>query len=74
MKDFLLSLDHKPLIPIQSDKELGSITNPRLLNQKVKLLPFKFTPIYIPGKLKVVPDTWSRRAHSHPRLKPEHTT
>ena len=35
-----------------------------MLNQKVKLLPFRFVPIYIPGKLHVVPDTWSRRADS----------
>jgi hypothetical protein len=34
------------------------------MNQKVKLLPFRFTPIYIPGKLHVVTDTWSRRSDS----------
>ena len=64
LPSFLLALDHKPLLPILSDKELGTITNPRLLNQKVKLLPFRFLPIYIPGKLHVVPDTWSRRTDS----------
>ena len=64
LPNFLLALDHKPLIPIFSDKELGTIDNPRIRQQKVKLLPFRFTPIHIPGKLHVIPDTWSRRGDS----------
>ena len=69
---FLLALDHKPLLPILADKELGDIANPRLMNQKVKLLRFRFTPIYIPGKLHVIPDAWSRRTDSPNPPTPRH--
>ena len=64
LTNFLLALDHLPLITIFSDKELGTVDNPRIRQQKVKLLPFRFTPIHIPGKLHVIPDTWSRRGDS----------
>ena len=64
LPDFLLALDHKPLISIFGDKEIGYVTNPRLRNQKVKLLPYRFTPMHIAGKLNVVPDTLSRRSDS----------
>ena len=64
LPNFLLALDHMPLISIFRDKEIGYVTNPRIRNQKVKLLPYRFTPIHIPGKLHVVPDTWSRRSDS----------
>ena len=64
LPDFLLALDHKPLISIFGDKEIGNVTNPRLRNQKVKLLPYRFTPMHIAGKLNVVPDTLSRRSDS----------
>ena len=64
LSNFILALDHRPLISIFSDKELGSVDNPRIRSQKVKLLPYRFTPLHIPGKLHVVPDTWSRRNDS----------
>ena len=32
-----------------------------LYNQKVKLLPFRFTPAHIPGKKHVIPDCLSRK-------------
>ena len=61
--NFLLCLDHRPLISIFSHAtELGAIPNPRLYNQKVKLLPYRFTPIFIPGKSHVTPDCYSRRS------------
>ena len=60
MPDWILAMDHKPLIPIMGTKELDSIPNPRILNQHVKLLPFSFTPVHVPGKKNVVPDTLSR--------------
>ena len=60
MKEWLLAVDHKPLIPILSTKELLAIPNPRLANQRVKLLPFNFKPVHIAGKTNVVPDTLSR--------------
>ena len=57
MKDWLLAVDHKPLIPILSTKELMLIPNTRIANQRVKMLPFSFTPVHIPGKTNVIPDT-----------------
>ena len=68
LDDFYLCLDHRPLIKIfSSTTELGSIPNPRLYRQKEKLLPYRFTPIYIPGKDHVTPDCQSRRT-DHPEL------
>ena len=63
--NFLLCVDHRPLLKILSPQmDLGDITNPRLFNQKVKMLPYRFTPVYIPGKKHVVPDCYSRRGDS----------
>ena len=63
MPDFLLCLDHRPLLKIFSPStELGAITNPRLYNQKMKLLPYRFTPVFIPGKAHVTADCYSRRS------------
>ena len=39
MQDWLLVVDHKPLIPILSTIELLLIPNPRIANYRVKLLP-----------------------------------
>ena len=70
---FTLALDHKPLLKIFSpNMELGDISNPRLYNQKVKLLPFRFTPAHIPGKKHVIPDCLSRKAGPVPPVKGEH--
>ena len=64
-ENFLLCVDHRPLLKILSPQmDLGDITNPRLFNQKVKLLPYRFTPVYVPGKKHVVPDCYSRRGDS----------
>ena len=63
--NFLLCVDHRPLLKILSPQmDLGEISNPRLFNQKVKLLPYRFTPEYIPGKHHVVPDCYSHRGDS----------
>jgi hypothetical protein len=63
LPSFFLCLDHKPLIKIFSPTtELGDISNPRLYNQKVKLLPFRCVPIYVPGKEHVTADCFSRRS------------
>ena len=60
MPHWTLAVDHKPLVPIMSTKDLDAIPNPRILNQRVKLLLYNFTPKYIPGKENVTPDTLSR--------------
>ena len=60
MPHWTLAVDHKPLVPILSTKDLYTIPNPRILNQRVKLLPYNFTPRYVPGKDNVTPDALSR--------------
>ena len=72
MKNWLLAVDHKQLIPILSTKELLLIPNPRIANQQVKMLPFSFTPVHIPGKTNVIPDT-SRAAPENHALQSEPT-
>ena len=72
MPDFLLCLDHRPLLKIFSPStELGAITNPRLYNQKMRLLPYRFTPVFIPGKAHVTADCYSRRSDFPEQ--PDHT-
>ena len=61
---FTLAVDHKPLISIFGDKDLGTVTNHRIMHQKVKTLPYRFTPTFVPGKFNVIPDCWSRRSDS----------
>ena len=63
LPNFQLCLDHRPLLKIFSPAtQLGDIANPRLYNQKVRLLPYRFTAVYIPGKEHVTPDCFSRRS------------
>ena len=64
LSNFILCVDHKPLISILGNKELCDIPNPRLLSQREKTLMFRFSPIHVPGKKNVVPDCWSRRKDS----------
>ena len=59
MPHWTLAVDHNPLVPILSTKDLDAIPNPRILNQRVKLLPYNFTPKYIPGKENGMLDTLS---------------
>ena len=61
----ILAVDHKPLLAtLGPDQDLSTILNPRLLNFKLKTMAYKFTPMFIPGKAHVVPDTMSRRHDS----------
>ena len=64
LKDFQLALYHKPLIPIFGTRALDLIINPRIMNQRVKLLPYRYTPVHIAGKANVTPDQLSRRSDS----------
>ena len=64
MKEFLLALDHKPLIAMLGSQPVMTIPNPRLISMKMKSLMYSFKPIHIPGKLHVVPDSFSRRTDS----------
>ena len=64
LDNFILALDHKPLIGMLGSQEIMTIPNPRLMRSKIKSLMYSFTPTYIPGKLHVVPDCFSRRTDS----------
>ena len=64
MPDFILAMDHKPLISLLGKQEFMTIPNPRLMGCKIKSQMYTFTPTYIPGKLHVVPDCLSRRSDS----------
>ena len=44
------------IIPIFGHKTLVFIVNPRITNQKVKLLPFRFPPVHTAGRKNVAPD------------------
>ena len=61
LPDLILCLDHRPLLSLFGQQELATIHNPRLFNYKTKTLPYRFHPIYVPGKEHVTPDTLSRR-------------
>lgn len=68
-----LVTDHKPLLAILGhEQELSDLINPRLMNFKLKFAAFRFTPVFVPGKLHVVPDSMSRRndspVHDQPKL------
>ena len=61
---FALAVDHKPLIPLLGNKSLDLVTNPRIMNQRIKLLPYSYRVVHVPGKANVTPDAFSRRADS----------
>ena len=56
---FTILVDHKPLIPILSDKRLDKIENPRLVNLKEKTLSYSFDIEALPGKLNTAADARS---------------
>ena len=64
MKDFMLALDHKPLIGMLGSQPIMTIPNPRLISMKIDSLMYSFKPMHIPGKKHVVPDNFSRRTDS----------
>ena len=59
-RDLFVSTDHKPLEGILKDRNLSTISNPRLLNLKQRTLQFHFTVKYNPGKWHRGPDALSR--------------
>ncbi|MEL6803413.1 MAG: ribonuclease H family protein, partial [Bacteroidota bacterium] len=56
----LIITDHKPLLGILNNRELGSIDNPRLRRIKEHTLQYDFQIMYCPGKLHVGADALSR--------------
>ena len=73
LENLILTIDHKPLIPIFSQtQQLENIENPRILNFKLKSLMFRFTVTHVPGKKNSTADTFSRRYDS-PSSQPQDT-
>ena len=59
-EDLLVSVDHKPLLGIFNDRDLGSIKNPRIQNFKEATLAWKFNIAHNPGKWQKGADAVSR--------------
>ena len=59
-EDLLVSVDHKPLLGIFNDRDLGSIKNPRIQNFKEATLAWKFNIAHNPGKWHKSADAVSR--------------
>ena len=66
--ELILAVDHKPLVKIFNDRELESISNPRLLQLKQKTLMYTFRIIHIPGKSNDAPDALSRNPVKRPEI------
>ena len=49
-RDLTVGTDHKPLTRILNDRNLDSITNPRILRFKENTLPFDFRLIHVKGE------------------------
>ena len=54
--NLILSIDHKPLVPILNNRRLDLIKNPRLLHFKEKSLMYRFQAQHIPGPLNFAAD------------------
>lgn len=59
LENLIFETDHKPLLQILQTKNLDSLT-PRLQRFRMRLMRYKYTVIYTPGKNLVIPDTLSR--------------
>ena len=57
----LVLTDHKPLVGIFNNKELGAIENPKLQKLKERSMWWKFTVHYTPGDKQFAADAISRR-------------
>ena len=56
----VVCVDHKPLLGILNNRDLASISNPRLQNLKENTLAWNFNIVYNPGKWHRGPDSVSR--------------
>ncbi|XP_029055276.2 uncharacterized protein K02A2.6-like, partial [Osmia bicornis bicornis] len=52
--------DHKPLVNLLNEKNIGDIPSPRLQRMKIKLLRYEIVAKHVPGKLMHVADLLSR--------------
>merc|ERR1712082_480155 len=60
-KQLYVATDHKPLVKIFGDKDLGEIPNPRLARLKEATLRWDFSVLHVPGATNAGPDALSRR-------------
>ena len=58
--DLIVAVDHKPLLKILNDRQLETISNPRILQLKEKMLMFQFKIQHIPGIYHNAADAASR--------------
>ena len=58
--DLFVATDHKPLLGIFNNRDLGSKDNPRILSLKESVLPWHFDIMHCPGKWTQGPDALSR--------------
>ena len=58
--NLLAAVDHKPLLGIFNDRDLGKIQNPRLQTIKESTLAWRFSMMHCPGKWTRAPDALSR--------------
>lgn len=56
----IVTVDHKPLVPIFNDRDLDRIENPRVQTFRERTLPYRFTTIAIPGEKNSGPNALSR--------------
>ena len=59
-ENLLVITDHKPLVPIFGDKDLNSISNPRMFRLKQRTLGWLFNIEHLPGLSNLFPDAVSR--------------
>ena len=59
-QDLIVITDHKPLLSIFNNRDLGTIINPRNLKLKERTLQYIFAIQYCPGKLHKAADAISR--------------
>ena len=59
-ENFILAVDHRPLLGVLNDKSLETIENPRLQRLKEKTLRFKFSVVHVPGIMHKTSDATSR--------------
>ena len=67
-EDLLVVTDHKPLVPILSDKDLNSISNPRIIRLKQRTLAWMFDIAHMPGISNLFSDAVSRHPSANGEL------
>ena len=59
-ENLIITVDHKPLLGIFTNRSLDNIPNNRLRNLKEKTLRYRFIMHHIPGRRNCAPDSLSR--------------